>query len=230
MMYLVKYGEAAVLTGLKLITAGATDFQSSPTLAAGDVKLNKDGVVANLATLPTLLPAASTEVRVVLSSSETQCAMGTINFVDQTGPKEWDDNAYQFVTYGHPSAYFQFDFNSPTVALSAASLTQVENSVWEAQRDSHQVIGTMGEGVRLSETEHTALTNFILDLANTIETDVNLRGALRLILATTAGTSSGAESGTLTYKNPVAEDKNRVVMVTDSNNNRVAGTWDQTDS
>jgi hypothetical protein len=229
MMYLVKYGEAAVFDGWKLPNTTTGEFVSNPTLASGDVKLSKDGgTLTNVATLPTLSPASSTEVHVALSATETQCRIGTINFIDQTGTKEWNDNSYQFFTFGHPSAYFPFDFGTPTVALSPASLDQVQGTVWGAQRASHNTMGSFGESIRLTSDERESFVNFLLDFANTIEADVNLRGALRLILASSAGTSSGVETGTILINNAVANDKTRITMLTDSNGNRVAGTYDQT--
>lgn len=228
-MYFVKYGEEAVLTGFKLITAATFDFQANPTLASGDVKLSKDGgALTNLATLPDAFPASSVDVRVQLSAAETTCRIGSINFIDQTGSEEWKSMSFQFFTFGHPSAYFAFDFSMPTVALSAPGLVMVENAVWESLKSTHTTDGTFGESTRLSVTEREAIANILLDLADTIESSVSLRGALRLILASCAGTTSGMETGTLTIKNPVVEDKDRIVMVTDANNNRVSGTWDQT--
>ena len=67
-------------------------FKSSPTLASGDFKIDKDGGgLTNLATLPTVSPAASVLVLISLSASEMTADVVTIVCIDQTVPKEWAD-------------------------------------------------------------------------------------------------------------------------------------------
>lgn len=68
------------------------NFKSSPTIAAGDCKVDKDGAgLNNLATLPAVDPAASVLVKVTLSSTEMNADVVTLVFIDQTSPKEWAD-------------------------------------------------------------------------------------------------------------------------------------------
>jgi hypothetical protein len=67
-------------------------FKSSPTIAAGDVKVDRDGGgLNNLATLPTNDPAGSVLVKVALSATEMNADVVSLVFVDQTNPKEWAD-------------------------------------------------------------------------------------------------------------------------------------------
>jgi hypothetical protein len=100
-----KYGTVATIHGVPLITGAAQDFQANPTLEAGDAKISKDGgAFANLATLPDVLPAAGKAVRVRLSAAELTCKMAVIQLVDQTSPKEWEDQCLIVETGGHPSA------------------------------------------------------------------------------------------------------------------------------
>jgi len=67
-------------------------FKSTPTIAAGDFKVDKDGAgLTNLATLPTVSPAASVCVLVELSATEMNADVVTIVGVDQTSPKQWCD-------------------------------------------------------------------------------------------------------------------------------------------
>ena len=67
-------------------------FKSSPTLAAGDFKVDKDGGgLNNLATLPTVSPASSVCVLLELSATEMNADVVTIVCIDQTVPKEWAD-------------------------------------------------------------------------------------------------------------------------------------------
>lgn len=66
-------------------------LQVDPTLAAGDVKVSKDGgAEANLGTLPVVTPAASTSVKVTVSASEMDADNVTITFRDASGA-EWCD-------------------------------------------------------------------------------------------------------------------------------------------
>lgn len=67
-------------------------FKSSPTIAAGDFKVDKDGGgLTNLTTLPSVDPAASRLVKITLSSTEMNADVVTLQCVDQTSPKEWAD-------------------------------------------------------------------------------------------------------------------------------------------
>ena len=67
-------------------------FRSNPTLAAGDFKVTTDaGGLGNLATLPSVSPAASVCVLITLSAGEMNGDVITVVGVDQTAPKEWAD-------------------------------------------------------------------------------------------------------------------------------------------
>lgn len=73
-------------------TANPGSFKSNPTLAAGDVKVVKDGgATANITTLPTVAPASSIFVTLTLSATEMTADYVSISFIDQTNPKEWCD-------------------------------------------------------------------------------------------------------------------------------------------
>lgn len=99
------YGAAATIDGVCLISKGLSDYQANPTLAAGDVQISKDGgAFANLATLPVVTPAAGIAVRVSMSATELTCARAVIKFIDQTAPKEWEDEVAIVETEGSTSA------------------------------------------------------------------------------------------------------------------------------
>jgi hypothetical protein len=75
------------------------NFKSNPTLAAGDVKISKDGgALANLTTLPTVAPASSVLVTVSLSATEMNADVVSVVFIDQTSPKEWADFGFSIPT------------------------------------------------------------------------------------------------------------------------------------
>lgn len=67
-------------------------MKSSPTIASGDWKVDKDGGgLNNLGTLPAVDPAATVLVKITLSATEMNADVVTIVGIDQTSPKEWAD-------------------------------------------------------------------------------------------------------------------------------------------
>lgn len=71
--------------------ASRPQFQSTPTLVAGDVQVSKDGgALANLAILPVVTPASSKLVKVNLSLTEMTADNIKVLFSDAAGA-EWDD-------------------------------------------------------------------------------------------------------------------------------------------
>lgn len=93
------WGAAFSLWGVPLVTKGGSDYLANPTLASGDVKISKDGgAFANLATLPDAHPASGKSVRVQLSAAELECTFAVIDFIDQTAPKEWEDQRLVVMT------------------------------------------------------------------------------------------------------------------------------------
>lgn len=84
-----KRGVAAQFPISLVSAADPQTFQANPTLAVGDVKVSKDGGArTNITTLPTVSPAGSTDVVVVLSASEMDCDMLVVEFIDAAGA-EW---------------------------------------------------------------------------------------------------------------------------------------------
>lgn len=72
--------------------SGTGGFKSSPTIAAGDFKVDKDGAgLTNLTTLPSVSPASTVLVLITLSSTEMNADVVTLVCIDQTSPKEWLD-------------------------------------------------------------------------------------------------------------------------------------------
>lgn len=61
-----------------------------------------------------------------------------------------------------------------------------------------------------------------------VETGLTLKNALRGLSAMLFGKVSGAQTGTETFRNAVADDKNRIVMTDDSSGNRTVVTTDFT--
>lgn len=86
----------------------------------------------------------------------------------------------------------------------------------------------VGSAMTLTSGERDSIAAALLDLANAIETGVTLRGSQRLMLAALAGKLSGAAGTTVTFRNAVADSKDRIVATVDASGNRTAITADQT--
>lgn len=73
-----------------LVAAGAETFQDNPTLAAGDVRVSKDGgSFSNIASLPTAIDGGSALI-VALIGAEMTADYVTLSFHDAAGD-EWQD-------------------------------------------------------------------------------------------------------------------------------------------
>lgn len=81
----------------------------------------------------------------------------------------------------------------------------------------------------LSAAVANAVADALLDRANGVETGLTPRQAMRLNTAAMAGKVSGGGTGTVTFRNAVADSKDRIVATTpDANGNRSAITYDVT--
>lgn len=71
--------------------ASPASFKASPTLAAGDFQVSKDGgAFGNLATLPVVTPGAGIAVKISLSSTEMTADKVNVQGIDAAGA-EWHD-------------------------------------------------------------------------------------------------------------------------------------------
>src|SRR3990167_4382306 len=94
---------AAFNAYVRMITYNGGDFLSTPTLAAGDAKVSIDtGALNNLATLPSVSPAASIWVLVALSAAEMNGDVIKVQLIDQTATKEWEDESIVIYTANGP--------------------------------------------------------------------------------------------------------------------------------
>ena len=165
-VYYAKYGTAWNLRGYQLVDRGTGQYRSSPTIAAGDFKIEKDGGTAvNLATLPSVEPAAGSSIVIPFSAAEMQCKQAVVRMVDAAGA-QWNDDCIHIFTVGDPSAHMQFDQFAATVGLSAASVSQVVASIWGALRaDYSGASGTYGEAVAAVEAGVHLESDFARGLA-----------------------------------------------------------------
>ena len=169
MVYLAKYGTAWTLHGYQLVDRATGQYKTTPTLASGDFKIEKDGgAAANLATLPTVTPAGGSSLDISFSAAEMQGKLITLRAVDAAGA-EWNDDAIIIATVGDPSAYLPFDLFSGTVALSAASQGAVTGGVWDELVANHLVPDTFGAQEAETNVAVADIQTKVLELKTLIE-------------------------------------------------------------
>ena len=142
--YFAPYGTAWTLHGYQLVDRATGQYKVTPTLAAGDFKLEKDGgAAANIATLPVVAPAGGSSLDIAFSAAELQAKHVVLRLVDAAGA-EWNDDAIHIFTVGDPNAFFEFDLFSGSVALSLASQSSVTGGVWDELVANHLMPATFG--------------------------------------------------------------------------------------
>lgn len=89
-------------------------------------------------------------------------------------------------------------------------------------------VGSVTGTVTLSSAERNSVADALLDRTDGIETGLTPRQSWRVALAATGGKVSGAATTTNTFRNAVADTKNRIIATVDSDGNRTAITYDLT--
>ena len=147
MVYFAQYGAAWTLRGYKLVDRATGQYKSSPTLASGDFKIEKDGgAAANLAALPSVEPSGGSSISLSFSATEMQCEQAVITMSDAAGA-QWNDDCIHIFTVGETLAHWQSNPFSASVGVSAASHRAIVAAMWAAQRAHHTLAGSFGEGV-----------------------------------------------------------------------------------
>ncbi len=115
------------------------------------------------------------------------------------------------------------------VGLASANLdTQLAAIAGYIDTEVASIIATLAAGMTLTAGERNAVADALLDRANAIETGLTPRGAWRLGAAADAGKTSGMDTGSVLIRNAVADSKNRITAVCDSDGNRTSVTADVT--
>jgi hypothetical protein len=141
----------------------------TPTLAAGDFKVEKDGgAAANIATLPVVAPAGGSSLDIAFSAAELQAKHVVLRLVDAAGA-EWNDDAIHIFTVGDPNAFFEFDLFSGSVALSLASQSSVTGGVWDELVANHLMPATFGAHQADTGAAVTDIQAKVLELKTLIE-------------------------------------------------------------
>lgn len=150
-----KYGAAATIDGIPLITAGGTAFKVTPTLAAGDVKISKDGgTLTNIATLPVVTPSGDRLLRITLSPTEMEAARIVVLLVDAAGA-EWEDQLVIVETYGNSSAQHELDLDVPSIAADVTLWNGTVDTVTKIERSYQAVVVGQTIAGTLSTTQCT---------------------------------------------------------------------------
>lgn len=89
-------------------------------------------------------------------------------------------------------------------------------------------LGTLAASITVTGDLLTSanIADVILDDADGVETGLTVRQALRIIAAAVAGKVSGGGTTTITFRNALADDTNRIVATVDNDGNRTAITLD----
>jgi hypothetical protein len=106
-----------------------------------------------------------------------------------------------------------------TNEAAGLSVTQIVEGVWSAVAASYNDTGSMGEKLNGAGSAGNPWTEVI-------ETGMTAAQAMRLITAALAGELSGADTGTVTIRNAVADNADRITATVDGNGNRTAITYD----
>lgn len=146
------------------------------------------------------------------SATRTLTAFGTL--VADVATAVWGAAARTLTAFGF----------SVTVGTNNDKTGYALTSAYDPAKTAAQA----GDAMTLTAAERTAVANALLDLADSIEAGLPVRGTLRLIAAACAGKSSGFPGATDSYRNAVADTKARITATTDADGNRTAIIWDIT--
>lgn len=219
-----------------LVSRSTGQFQVNPTLAAGDVKITKDGgALANLATLPVVTPAGSIWVKVTVAVAEMTSDNAMLQFIDVAGA-EWNDVAIPLQTSANQIddlstaaalALMQADVNT-VVSINTSMTARIPAALVGGRMDAS--IGAMAANVLTAAAMAADASAEIAAtwLATVVEGAHTLGDYMRLFAGVLTGKSSGGGTTTVAFRD-VADTKNRISATVDASGNRTAvGTRDGT--
>lgn len=195
------------LPGTVAITASAAISASMGLIVAGSASISAGATVAANA-IAVLQGAAA-----ISGTSSVASSIGALAGLSAslTGSATVSAPAYAL---GHMASDI-----TPFTELSPQSLA---TAVWAAVAVDNDDAGSMGEKLNDAGAAANPWTE-------EVEAGLDAKEAMRLIVAAVAGKLSGAESTTITIRNAVADDKNRIVATVDENGNRSSITYDLAD-
>lgn len=198
--------------------ANGAIFQSSPTLAAGDVKVSIDGgALNNLTSLPTVAPAASKGVQVSLTAAEMNGDNIRVAFSDVAGA-EWCDVMIHIQTTASQIDDLALQSTLNTVA------TYVDTEVAAIKAKTDNLPSDPADASDIAALI-AALPTALLDAADGVESGLTLRQFARLTAAVLFGKASGMTSTTAVFRD-IGDTKDRITATVDADGNRTNVTRD----
>lgn len=174
-----------------LVSRATGMLQNTPTIAAGDFKVSIDGgAFANLATLPTVTPAAGEAVKITLSTSEMTGDNIFVKWQDAAGA-EWVDGSVciQTGTYSVGDLATPTDVKSKVVeALATDTYAEPGQGNPASNISLAAKIGYTYKWRRNKRTNDGATVKFFADDASTVDQKAAVSDA--------AGTTTIGEIGT----------------------------------
>lgn len=220
------------------IPAGAAPGGSGglPTVDASNRIAGIQGTITDLDGLPTAADVWAVTTR-TLSAFSFAVDVGTIESGDAT-------TALETAATASLNAY-----DAPTKAELDSAFSEIKGSTWSSSTDTLEQIVDRGnaawvtatgfsvfdastDSVSVSSVTSSAantIADGLLDRADGVEpasggTERTVREALRIMLSSSAGKVSGADSSTITFRD-LNDSLNRIVATVDENGNRSALTY-----
>jgi hypothetical protein len=110
-----------------LVDFGATDYVAGVTIAAGDATISKDaGAFANIVGEnddDVFVDEGGGLYSIKVAAAELQAKTVVLKIVDQTSPKEWEDQMLLIDTYGNASAQHPLDLGTALASQTIGTCT-----------------------------------------------------------------------------------------------------------
>lgn len=204
-------GEASAEASGARGVAAAGSIAGVATLAAtGQLVVSGSGSAAGIASLAGNLLA-------VLAASGS--ATGVASLSASVGAIGWANASAAGVVTVTATRYAVGELAGEVTPYTELSPESLATAVWNAIAADNNDTGTMGEKLNGAGSAGNPWTE-------TIETGLTAAQAMRLITAALAGKISGADTTTVTIKNAVADNADRIVATVDDAGNRTAITYD----
>jgi hypothetical protein len=214
MLHSYKNGATSVILRLKLLSSASDSGAGLAGLTSGSAGLIISTVCDN--------EAAAVAYTVTGSTIETITTLGTY-----AAPTATKCRFKEFDATNHPG-WYEIHFADARFGVASARAMAISVSGATNLQQADYVIQLQADDPQLSKLD-VSIPAVLLDLANAIETGLTLRQALRLVASEAAGKMAVSGGGvTNTFRNAVADSKDRITATVDASGNRTAVTTDVT--
>jgi hypothetical protein len=201
---------------INLESVGAAELSARipAALVSGRMDASVGAMAANTLTASALAADAVTEVQSGLATTANVSAV-------ETDTQDIQGRLPATLTGGRMDA---------SVGAMAANTLTASALAADAVAEIQSGLSTLAAGAAMTLTagERDSIAAALLDLANSIETGLTVRQALRIVAAAEAGKVSGGGTTTIVIRNAVQDSKARLTATVDSDGNRSAITYDLT--